>query len=85
MFARSEQLSETYRKFLLNSNKSPEIPKDSILNIKPGNEILSNALDISKNTARISFGGSQLKFEKISWFIDRSGLHKNRMDKILTN
>ena len=33
---------------------------------------MSNALDISKNTARISFGGSQSKFEKISWFIDRS-------------
>ena len=33
---------------------------------------MSNALDISKNTARISFGESQSKFEKISWFIDRS-------------
>ena len=33
---------------------------------------MSNALDLSKNTARISFGGSQSKFEKVSWFIDRS-------------
>ena len=33
---------------------------------------MSNALDISKNTVSISFGGSQSKFEKISWFIDRS-------------
>ena len=33
---------------------------------------MSNALDISKNTEPISFGGSQLKFEKMSWFIDRS-------------
>ena len=52
--------------------KSPEIPKDLILNMKPGNQILSNALDISKNTVCISFGGSQSKFEKISWFIDRN-------------
>ena len=60
------------RKFLISSNKSPEIPKDLILNIKPGNQILSNALDTSKNTARISFGRSQSKFEKNSWFIERS-------------
>ena len=33
---------------------------------------MSNALDISKNTARISFGGSQSQFEKIWWFIDGS-------------
>ena len=31
---------------------------------------MSNTLDLSKNTARIPFGGSQ--FEKVSWFIDRS-------------
>ena len=37
------------RKFLINSNKSPEI--DLNLNIKPGIQILSNALDIFKNTA----------------------------------
>ena len=60
------------KKFLISSNRSPEISKDLILNIKPGNQILSNAVDISKNTAHISFGGSQSKFEKISWFIDRS-------------
>ena len=35
------------------------------------NQILSNILDQSKNTAHISFGGSQSKLEKISWFIDR--------------
>ena len=56
------------RKFLISSNKSPVIPKDLILNIKPGNQILSNALDISKNTAHISFGGPQSKLEKKSWF-----------------
>ena len=38
-------------KFLINSNKSPEIVNDSNLNIKPGIQILSNALDIFKNTA----------------------------------
>ena len=37
-------------KFLISCNKSPEIPNDLILNIKPGNQVLSNALDISKNT-----------------------------------
>ena len=60
------------RKFLISSNKSPEIPKDLILNIESGNQILSNALDISKNTACTSFGGSHPKYEKISWFIDKS-------------
>ena len=32
---------------------------------------MSNILDQSKNTAHISFGESQSKLEKISWFIDR--------------
>ena len=72
MFAHSEQLSETYLMLLRSSNKSLKIPKVLNLNLKPGNQILSNALDIYKNTERISFGGSQSKLEKISWFIDRS-------------
>ena len=33
---------------------------------------MPNALDMSKNSARIYFGGSQSKFEKNSLFIDRS-------------
>ena len=41
------------RKFLINSNKLPEIPKDLILNIKPGNQIWSHTIDISKNSGRI--------------------------------
>ena len=53
---------------LVGSNKSPEISKDLHLNIKSGKQILSKALEISKNTARTSFSGSQLKFEKTSWF-----------------
>ena len=53
---------------ILKKKESPEIPKDLILDIKPGKQILSNALDISKNTACISFGGSQSEFAKISWF-----------------
>ena len=40
----------------------------------PGNQILSNALDIRKNTARISFGRSQSKFEKHTWFMQRRWL-----------
>ena len=52
------------RKFLTSSNKSPEIPKDLILNIKPGDQILLNALDTSKNTVRVSFGESRSKFGK---------------------
>ena len=60
------------RKLLINSNKLSEILNDLDLNIKPGNEIFPNTLEISKNTAHISFGGSQSRFIKISWFIDRS-------------
>ena len=41
------------RKFLINSNKLPEIPKYLILNIKPGNQIWSHAIDVSKNSGRI--------------------------------
>ena len=69
MFAFSEQRT----KLLISSNKSPETPKDLIVNLKPVNQILSNVVHIYKNTtARISFGGSQSKFEKVPWFIDRS-------------
>ena len=50
MFAHSEQLSETYLMLLRSSNKSLKIPKVLNLNLKPGNQILSNALDIYKNT-----------------------------------
>ena len=78
----SNSLKLFYRKSFISSNKQPEIPKDLISNIKPGHQILSNALDISKNTALISFGGSQSKFEKISWFIE-VGLHKNRINENL--
>ena len=46
---------------------------------KPGNQILSNALDIFMNTARISFGESQSKFQKISWFIDRNWFTQTRI------
>ena len=60
------------RNFLIKSNKPPEISKDLNLNIKLGIQILSNALDMSKNTACVSFGGSQSKFEKVWWFIVRS-------------
>ena len=70
MFSHSEQLFETY--LIESSNNSPEILKDLVLNIKPSNQILSNVLDICKNTACISFGGLQWNFEKISVFIDRS-------------
>ena len=48
----------------MSSKKSPEIPKDLNFNVKPGNQILSNALSISKNTARTYFGGSQPRLEK---------------------
>ena len=55
MFAFSEQRT----KLLISSNKSPETPKDLIVNLKPVNQILSNVVHIYKNTtARISFGGS---------------------------
>ena len=52
------------RKLLISFNKSLGTPKDLNLNIEPGKPVLSNALDISKNTARVSFGGSQSKLEK---------------------
>ena len=39
------------RNFLISFNKSHEIPKGLTLNIKLGNLIFSNALDISKNFA----------------------------------
>ena len=70
MFSHLEQLFETY--LIESSNNSPEILKDLVLNIKPSDQILSNVLDICKNTAYISFGGLQSNFEKISTFIDRS-------------
>ena len=45
VFAPSEQPSGTY--LIGRSNKSPENLKDLNSNIKPGNQILSNASDIS--------------------------------------
>ena len=87
MFVHSEKLSATclISWFLISSNKFPEIVQDLILDIKPGNQVLSNALDISKNTACISFGESQSKFEKVSWFAEEVCVHKNQMDESLTN
>ena len=52
----------------MGSNKSPDISKDLHLNIKPGKQILSKTLEISKNTAHTSFSWSQSKFEKTSCF-----------------
>ena len=87
MFAHSEKYSETCLRnwFFISSNKFPEIAQDLILDIKPGNQVLSNVLDISKKTARISFGESQSKFEKLSWFAEEVCVHKNQMDESLTN
>ena len=87
MFVHSEKLSETclISSFLISSNKFPEIAQDLILDIKPGNNVLPYALDISKNTARMSFGESQSKFENVSWFVEEVCVHKNQMEKSLTN
>ena len=51
------------------------------LNIKIGIQILSNALNISKNPTCASFSGSQPQFEKTSWFIDRSWLIQEPNDE----
>ena len=60
------------KKLLINWNKFPLTPFCFNLNNNPSCQTLSNALDMSRNTPRVSRVGLQPKLEKMSWVIASS-------------